>query len=290
MTRRQKIDYPESHEIAMEDYRRFSKLAVILHADIAGSTAMVQQNEVVAHERIKSSFRRFSDVITSYQGSVRELRGDALVARFNRASDAVAAALVFQENQRQYIDQLDDDIRPELRIGIALGEVIIDDHTVTGAGVVLAQRVEQLSVTGGICVTAAVHETLPKRMPFDREDLGYQGLKGFEETVRVYSVTIRPGEVIPPPDTITRTGLTLNFKKIRRAIMIVGLIISGGAAISSGYSHISSSSQAAIHGLAPASEATRKNHLKAATGSTEPRVNILNQYCDSCYGELKRYA
>ncbi len=125
------------------------KLVVILHADVAGSTQLVQKDEQLAHERIQDAFRRFSETIEIYQGRVRELRGDALLADFERSSDAVTAALAFQADHSSYIEQLNDVIRPAMRIGIAMGEVIIADSTVTGAGVVLAQRVEQLSESGG---------------------------------------------------------------------------------------------------------------------------------------------
>lgn len=73
-----------------------SKLAVILHADIVGSTALVHEDERVAHERMQETFRRFSETISAYAGITHELRGDALVAEFERASDAVTAALSFQ--------------------------------------------------------------------------------------------------------------------------------------------------------------------------------------------------
>jgi len=135
-------------------------LAVILHADVAGSTALVQQDKQLAHERIQDSFQRFSDTIEKYQGHVLELRGDALLAEFQRASDAVSAALSFQVDQADYNDKLEDDLRPTIRMGIAMGEVIIADDTVTGAGVVQAQRVEQLAGPGGVCITAAIHEAL----------------------------------------------------------------------------------------------------------------------------------
>ena len=75
------------------------RLAVILHADIAGSTALVQQDEHLAHRRIRDTFLRFSDTIAKYHGNVQELRGDALVAEFDRASTAVTATLVFQADQ-----------------------------------------------------------------------------------------------------------------------------------------------------------------------------------------------
>jgi class 3 adenylate cyclase len=94
-------------------------LAVILHADIAGSTALVQEDKELAHERIQDTFRRFSTTIEKYQGHVLELRGDALLAEFKRASDAVSAALSFQIDQTYYNDELEDDLRPGVRVGIA---------------------------------------------------------------------------------------------------------------------------------------------------------------------------
>ena len=122
----------------MTERHRSGKLAVLLHADIACSTALVQLDERLAHERIQDAFHRFSDIISQYHGRVRELRGDALLAEFQRASDAVTAALALQTNQSKFNAQLNDDIQPTVRVGIAMGEVIIADNTVTGAGIVLS--------------------------------------------------------------------------------------------------------------------------------------------------------
>ena len=168
-----------------------SKLAVILHADVVGSTALVQVDERIAHERIRDVFRRLSESISSHGGTTHELRGDALVAEFDRASDAVNAALAFQRDNRVQNESLSDDIRPEVRVGIALGEVVIADNTVTGPGVVLAQRIEQLAEAGGLCISAAVHEAVPRRLPIDLKSLGDQSVKGFDELMRVYAVSER---------------------------------------------------------------------------------------------------
>ena len=138
------------------------KLAVILHADVVGSTELVQRDESVAHERIQDSFRRFSETIKAYGGNTQEIRGDALVAEFARASDAVTAAIAFQVENTDSNAQLEDDMQPQLRIGISLGEVIVADNTVTGAGIVLAQRLEQLAVPGGVVVQGSVSETVPE--------------------------------------------------------------------------------------------------------------------------------
>ena len=72
-----------------------------------------------------------------------------------------------------------------------MGEVVVADNTVTGEGIVLAQRLEQLAESGGICIQGAAYETVPKRLPFEFESLGERELKGFDELVRVYAVKQR---------------------------------------------------------------------------------------------------
>ena len=180
-----------------------SKLAVLLHADVAGSTVLVRENEQLAHERIRDTFRHFSKIIIEHQGRVHELRGDALLAEFERASDAVSAALEMQVVQREYNAKIDDTTRPEVRVGVALGEVVIADGTITGAGIVLAQRLEQLAKPGGIVIQGAAYETIPGRFPFEYTNLGDHRVKGFDESVRAYEVTLSDGKTIPRPQTIS---------------------------------------------------------------------------------------
>lgn len=178
------------------------KLAVILHADVVGSTELVQRDESIAHERIQAGFRRFSETIRAYGGITREIRGDALVAEFARASDAVTAALSFQIKNADANAELEDDIQPELRIGISLGEVIVADNTVTGAGIVLAQRLEQLAAPGGVVVQGSVSETVPRRLPFDFHSLGDQTVKGFDQPVRAFVVQLTPGAQVPDSEFV----------------------------------------------------------------------------------------
>jgi len=180
------------------------KLAVILHADVVGSTALVQRDETLTHERTRYTFLAFSETIEAYGGMTCELRGDALVAEFERASDAISAALAFQAKNAESNARYGDDIQPQLRIGISMGEVVIADNTVTGAGVVLAQRLEQLADPGGVCIQAAVYETAPQRLPYEYDSLGEQKVKGFEDPVRVYTVSLEDGKAIPSPDPVAR--------------------------------------------------------------------------------------
>ncbi len=177
------------------------KLAVIMHADVVSSARLVHLDETLAHERIRGTFQRFSDTIRLYNGVAHEIRGDALVAEFPMASDAVCASLAFQEANAAHLDKLEDDVRPVVRVGIAMGEVVVADHMVTGDGVVLAQRLEQLAEPGGVVIQGAAHETVPKRLPFDYDDMGELALKGFDELVRAFAVKLRPGAAMPQPES-----------------------------------------------------------------------------------------
>jgi TolB-like protein/class 3 adenylate cyclase len=211
--------------------RQPRKLAVILHADVVGSTALVQRDESLAHERIRDAFHRFAGTIESYNGHPLELRGDALVAEFNRTSDAVEASLAFQAENTEFNSTLEDDIRPTLRIGISLGEVVVADNTITGEGIVLAQRLEQLASPGGVCIQGAVYEAVPGRLPFEYESLGEQELKGFTGPVRAYAVSLKPGETIPTPELpAVPAEVQLERPKRRRIVggAIVLLVIVGG--------------------------------------------------------------
>jgi adenylate cyclase len=210
---------------------RTRKLAVILHADVVGSTALVQRDEALAHKRIQDVFHRFSGTIESYNGRPLELRGDALIAEFSRASDAVESSLAFQAENSRFNSTLADEVQPTLRVGISLGEVVVADNTITGEGIVLAQRLEQLASGGGVCIQGAVYEAVPGRLPFAYESLGEQQLKGFSEPVRAYAVSLKSGETIPPPEVDSMPGEAQRERPRQRWVLVsamVFLLIAGG--------------------------------------------------------------
>jgi len=206
-----------------------SKLAVILHADVVGSTALVRKDESVAHDRIQTAFQIFSQALRLHGGTVHEIRGDALVAEFSRASDAVLAAVAAQQGNADRNAELTDAIIPQVRVGIALGEVVIADGTLTGAGVVLAQRLEQLANPGGVCISAAVREAVPDRLPLDYAGLGAQDAKGFDEPVVAYTVSLKPGEVIPEPSPpIVEVEVERPKRHRLVAVVVAFMLIVGG--------------------------------------------------------------
>lgn len=215
----------------MADQDLSRKLAVIVHADVVGSTALVQRNETLAHKLINETFQRFSSIIQEYGGTVHEIRGDALVAEFARASDAVCAALRFQQTSAARNASPGSDMMPVVRVGIALGEEVFAHGTVTGAGVVLAQRVEQLSEPGGVCVTGAIHEAIPHRLPFNQENLGERTLKGFDEPVRVYRVALMPGAEVPAAETGRPIRRPSQRRRSVLAFAAIALVVIGGVVL-----------------------------------------------------------
>jgi adenylate cyclase len=115
-------------------------------------------------------------------------------------------------------------MRPVLRVGVALGEVIIADNTITGEGVILAQRLEQLSEPGGLCITPAIREALPKRLPFDLKNQGEQRLKGFDEPIGVYRVALRAGASVPTPvreHSGGSSGVSTKLKLLFAALLLI---------------------------------------------------------------------
>jgi len=212
--------------------RRTSSQAVILHTDIVGSTELVEQDKRLAYDRIQDTFGRFSSTIEKYHGHVLEIRGDALMAEFKHASDAVSASLAFQVDQASYNDRLKDGPRPAIRVGIAIGEIIITDNTITGWGVVQAQRVEQQADPGGVYVTSAVHDAIPESLPIDFVVLGENTLEGFDypDTQSVYRIELKPGESISPPEGPSQLYTPQKTPPLKVAAIAIALIVAGGAA------------------------------------------------------------
>ena len=209
----------------MTEKRLPSKFAFILHADVVGSTTLVRQDEQIAHNRIQDAFKRLSEIITSYGGVAHEVRGDALVAEFERASDAVAAALAFQAANTVHNSELPDGIRPEIRIGVGMGEGVITDDTMTGLGVVLAQRLEQLAKPGGVVIQGAVYEAIPKRLPFAYQGLGEQKIKDFDEPVKAYGVGLQPGKDVPLPEPIVTSAAPSRVNWQAPAISAIAIVL-----------------------------------------------------------------
>lgn len=205
-------------------------VSILLYANVAAAGALAQQNPQLTHDRIRRVLRRLGATIARYQGRLCEQHDDALSARFERAQDAVSAALAFQETQRAYIDMIEDGIEPEVQVGIVLGEVVVSGGRVSAAATGPAQRLAQLAGPGGVCMSAAIGEALPERFPLEMERLNAEEVEGAQQPLEAYRVGVKDGAELTPPGHL-RKARTLQPVSTMRAFNRFLLLLIAAALI-----------------------------------------------------------
>jgi adenylate cyclase len=165
------------------------RLAAILAADVAGYSRLMGQDEEGTHERLKTHLGELvNPKITEHRGRVVKNTGDGFLAEFQSVIDAVRCAVEVQRSMADREPELPEDRRIRFRIGINLGDVIVEEHDVFGDGVNVAARLEALADPGGICVSRVVRDQVRDRLDCTFEDLGEQQVKNIARAVRVYTL------------------------------------------------------------------------------------------------------
>jgi TolB-like protein/class 3 adenylate cyclase len=165
------------------------RLAAILAADVAGYSRLMGADEEGTLERLKALRRELVDPkIAEHHGRIVKTTGDGLLVEFASVVDAVRCAVEVQQAVPERNIGAAADNRIELRIGINLGDVIVEGDDLYGDGVNIAARIEALADAGGVFVSNTVHDHVRDRLPFIFEDLGEQQVKNIARPVRVYRV------------------------------------------------------------------------------------------------------
>jgi len=165
------------------------RLTAILAADVAGYSRLMGADEEGTLERLKDLRRDVLDPkIAEHHGRIVKTMGDGFLVEFASVVDAVRCALGVQEAMPQRDSSVAANDRIELRIGINLGDVIVEGDDIYGDGVNIAARIENLADVGGVFVSSTVHDQVRDRLPFVFEDLGEQRVKNIARPVRIYSV------------------------------------------------------------------------------------------------------
>src|SRR5216683_325474 len=186
----------ESAALATERVER--KLAAILAADVAGYSRLMGSDEEGTLARLKAHRRELIDPkIAEHRGRIVKTTGDGLLVEFASPVEAVRCAGEIQKAMREREGSLPADQRIEIRIGINLGDVIIDEDDVYGDGVNIAARLEALADPGGVVISSTVFEQVRDRVPDSFEDLGDQQVKNIARPVRVYRLAQRSTPVSP---------------------------------------------------------------------------------------------
>jgi adenylate cyclase len=165
------------------------RLAAILAADVAGYSRLMGADEEGTLERLKALRHELVDPkIAEHRGRIVKTTGDGILVEFASVVDAVRCAVAVQQAMSERNTDVAADNRIELRIGINLGDVIVEGDDLYGDGINIAARIEALADAGGVFVSNTVHDHVRDRLPFVFDDLGEQQVKNIARPVRVYRV------------------------------------------------------------------------------------------------------
>jgi TolB-like protein/class 3 adenylate cyclase/Tfp pilus assembly protein PilF len=186
------------------------RLAAILAADVAGYSRLMCVDEEETHERLRAHLRDLVDPkIKEHHGRTVKNTGDGLLAEFPSVVDAVRCAVEVQRGMVAREPDVPEDHRIRFRIGVNLGDVIVEFEDIFGDGVNIAARLEALAEPGGVCISGTVCEHIGDRLPYAFKDIGEQSVKNIARPVRVYAlgpeaVADLPELSTPPAGSILR--------------------------------------------------------------------------------------
>ena len=176
------------------------RLAAILAADVAGYSRLIGADEGGTLERLKALRRELLDPkIAEHRGRLVKTTGDGLLVEFGSVVDALRCAVEVQREMSGRNAGVPSDNRVELRIGINVGDIVVEDGDIFGDGVNVAARLEALAEPGGICVSARVQEDAAGKLDLAFDDIGKQQLKNIARPVRAYRVVTAARPAMPPP-------------------------------------------------------------------------------------------
>ena len=170
------------------------QLAAIMFVDMAGYTALMQENEQLAKAKQKHLKEVLDSTVKNYNGKILQYNGDGALSIFSSAIDGVSSAIEIQK-------QLQQEPKVDLRIGLHTGDISIEDETIYGDGVNLASRIESLAVPGSIFISEKLADEVKNQNDITLRELGYFELKNVKLPVRIFAVSNK-GLVVPSRDEL----------------------------------------------------------------------------------------
>ena len=191
----------------MTDERIERRLAAIMAADVVGYSRLMGQNEERTLTDLKSARRTLVDpAIAAHRGRIVKTTGDGLLVEFASAVDAVRCAIEVQASMARRNGDLPQDIRLDYRVGIHVGDIIVDDNDIFGDGVNIAARLEGIAEPGRICISDDAYRQVRGKIDAAFHDIGPQALKNIAEPVHAWQVRVdgatgasQAAAAAPPP-------------------------------------------------------------------------------------------
>ena len=174
----------------MSEQKPRRKLAAILAADVVGFSKKMGENEDRTLKNLKACRTLTDESIEAHHGRVFGSAGDSLIAEFASPVDAIVAAVEFQRNLRDRNLKITPEDQMEFRVGLNLGDVIVEGDNLYGDGVNVAARLEPLAEPGGICVSGKFHDEVRRKLDLGFVSKGAQEMKNIEEPVQTFNVLL----------------------------------------------------------------------------------------------------
>jgi TolB-like protein/class 3 adenylate cyclase len=194
------------------------RLSAILAADVAGYSRLMHDDEEATHIRLAALLADAAEpAIAEHRGRIVKNTGDGFLAEFPSAVEAVRAAAYFQNKVRELTIGDPEDRRLLFRVGINIGDVIVEAHDIFGDGVNIAARLEGMAEPGGICVSSSAYDQVRGKVAVEFADIGEHNLKNIARAVRVYAV-VREG-LGPPTKNASSTPSPVSAPRLSIVVL-----------------------------------------------------------------------
>ena len=197
------------------------RLAAILNADVVGYSRLMAQDDVATLRTLKVYVDVMGGLIRQHGGRVVDAVGDNVLAEFPSAVDAVACAAAVQQQLETRNADLPPERRMLFRIGIDLGDLLVDGDRIVGDGVNVAARIQALADPGGVLISGTVFEQVEGKVPLDFADQGERKVKNVPRPVRVFQVRIGPPRQGEREIPTASAGLTVPGFAGRHALAVL---------------------------------------------------------------------
>ena len=201
------------------------RLATILTADVAGYSRMMGENEEATIQTLRGHRAVFDALLKQHHGRVFNTAGDAILAEFPSTVEAVRCATEIQAALQTRNEHLPPERKMLFRMGINLGDVVVQEGDLLGDGVNVATRIQTIAEHGGICISGSVFDQIQNKLSLQFKSLGNQNLKNIAQPVRTFSITQGESGVLPSR-THSAGGKTVRMVAI--AMITVGAIAGAG--------------------------------------------------------------
>jgi len=204
------------------------RLSAILAADMVGFSRLIEADEVGTLQRQKTHRAELIDPsFEEYHGRIVKELGDGVLVEFPSVVEAVQCAVIIQRAMSDREAGIPDDRRIQYRVGVNLGDIIIEDDDIFGDGVNIAARLEQVAEPGGICISGTTFDHLKSKVEVGYEALGEVSVKNIQQPVRAYKVLTDPDQVgIVIEDEQKR--LTISYRLVAFAAALMIAVVAGG--------------------------------------------------------------